>query len=194
MLDPSCKAEFMLDLPFHHGDSYIQKMTKLFLEAYAGHNASDGMMSHSSTMNKSEWGTHDSRESFLKRRKLNSGGSNPSSLDATTPPASVAVNGTSGEELNEMEVYLKEPLATLNLHHPYAIFHWWKMNSDRFPNLSRMARDFLGCPVSTLSNELIFKNSHTLALPEHLANLPFSTLKKILLSRSWLNRSTKMNI
>ena len=37
-----------------------------------------------------------------------------------------------------------------------ALLDFWRMHEKRFPNLARMARQFLGCPASSASVERIF--------------------------------------
>ena len=33
---------------------------------------------------------------------------------------------------------------------------WWKNNAEKFPNVSVMARQYLGCPASSASVERLF--------------------------------------
>ena len=41
----------------------------------------------------------------------------------------------------------------------FDILRWWKMNAKRFPILSRMARDVLVIPISTMTSESYFSTS-----------------------------------
>ncbi len=36
------------------------------------------------------------------------------------------------------------------------ILHWWKSHTSEFPNLSKMARQFLSAPISSASAERLF--------------------------------------
>ncbi|XP_019163642.1 PREDICTED: zinc finger BED domain-containing protein RICESLEEPER 2-like [Ipomoea nil] len=41
----------------------------------------------------------------------------------------------------------------------FDILRWWKLNSERFPTLSKMARDVLAVPISTVVSESAFSTS-----------------------------------
>ena len=41
----------------------------------------------------------------------------------------------------------------------FDILKWWKINSERFPVLSRMARDILAISISTVASEATFRTS-----------------------------------
>ncbi|XP_055961910.1 zinc finger BED domain-containing protein RICESLEEPER 2-like [Mercurialis annua] len=58
---------------------------------------------------------------------------------------------------SELEVYLSE--ATVENDDAFNILKWWKLNSGRFPILSRMARDILVVPISTVASESAFSTS-----------------------------------
>ena len=38
----------------------------------------------------------------------------------------------------------------------FDILRWWKINSERFPILSTLARDVLAVPISTIASEYAF--------------------------------------
>ncbi|XP_055959810.1 zinc finger BED domain-containing protein RICESLEEPER 2-like [Mercurialis annua] len=65
--------------------------------------------------------------------------------------------GEPGSKKSELEVYLSE--ATVENDDGYDILKWWKLNSGRFPILSRMARDVLVVPISTVASESAFSTS-----------------------------------
>ena len=55
---------------------------------------------------------------------------------------------------DEIGEYLKLPqIANTG---EWAGLKWWADNKKRFPNLSRMARQYLGCPASSASVERLF--------------------------------------
>ena len=39
-------------------------------------------------------------------------------------------------------------------------FNWWKMNSDKFPALSKAARKYLGIPATSVRSERMFSSAH----------------------------------
>ncbi|CAG8446528.1 17985_t:CDS:2, partial [Dentiscutata erythropus] len=58
-------------------------------------------------------------------------------------------------ELDELVKYLQEPLVNCNID----ILTFWKLHEKDYPNLSKMARDFLAIPGTSVPVERIFSNS-----------------------------------
>ena len=52
-------------------------------------------------------------------------------------------------ERTELDTYLEDPRVTVRLGENFNVLAWWKKNSDAYPILSLMTRDFLAIPVST---------------------------------------------
>ncbi|XP_050222385.1 zinc finger BED domain-containing protein RICESLEEPER 2-like [Mercurialis annua] len=63
-------------------------------------------------------------------------------------------SGSSFNKKNELDIYLDETI--LEDVDELDIFKWWKLNSERFPILSRMAQDILDVPISTVASESTF--------------------------------------
>jgi hypothetical protein len=59
---------------------------------------------------------------------------------------------TDVDSKNELERYLMEPI--LEGTETDDVLMWWKFNSKKYPNLSRMARDYLAIPGTSASSEL----------------------------------------
>ncbi|XP_019172939.1 PREDICTED: zinc finger BED domain-containing protein RICESLEEPER 2-like [Ipomoea nil] len=57
----------------------------------------------------------------------------------------------------ELQVYLSEKIVEDTP--DFDILRWWKLNSERFPTLSKMARDILAVPISTVASESTFSTS-----------------------------------
>lgn len=58
---------------------------------------------------------------------------------------------------SELDRYLLEPTEADEDENPnFDILSWWKINSPRFPVLSRMVRDVLAVPISTVASESAF--------------------------------------
>ncbi|GER25343.1 BED zinc finger [Striga asiatica] len=53
---------------------------------------------------------------------------------------------------HELENYLETPF-TANIEHT---LQWWHASEDRFPVISRMAKEVLACPASTVAQEQVF--------------------------------------
>ncbi|XP_050217897.1 zinc finger BED domain-containing protein RICESLEEPER 2-like [Mercurialis annua] len=89
--------------------------------------------------------------------------SSVSSSAITRKPASVSKArfkqhrkemGASSSRKSELEVYLNEDLVEDG--DELEVLTWWKQNAHRFPILSKLARDILGVPISTVASESAF--------------------------------------
>ncbi|XP_078156054.1 zinc finger BED domain-containing protein RICESLEEPER 1-like [Carex rostrata] len=56
---------------------------------------------------------------------------------------------------SELDNYLEEPLVVSDEEN-FDILQWWKRNSDLYPTLAKMARDFLAVSISTIASESAF--------------------------------------
>ena len=63
-------------------------------------------------------------------------------------------DGSFGNKKSELDICLFEDIVAEDA--SFDILRWWKVNSDRFPILSRMARDVLSVPISTVASESAF--------------------------------------
>ena len=62
--------------------------------------------------------------------------------------------GFGGSKKTDLDIYLSETV--IKDDGPFDILRWWKMNADRFPILSILARDVLAVPISTVASESTF--------------------------------------
>ena len=65
-------------------------------------------------------------------------------------------SGVGGSKKSELESYLSESCIDMEEEGKFNILKWWRLNSERFPVLSKMARDILAIPISTVSSESTF--------------------------------------
>jgi hypothetical protein len=65
------------------------------------------------------------------------------------------------------------------------VIAWWKKNSDAYPILSLMARDFLAIPVSTVSSESAFSAAGRI-LGKNRTSLSPETLEALICAKDWL--------
>ncbi|XP_031120376.1 zinc finger BED domain-containing protein RICESLEEPER 2-like [Ipomoea triloba] len=72
----------------------------------------------------------------LKRQRMESGGSS---------------------KQTELQVYLSENI--MDDKEDFDVLRWWKLNSERLPILSKIARDVLAVPISTVASESAFSTS-----------------------------------
>ncbi len=61
---------------------------------------------------------------------------------------------------SDFDVYLSEPVTTH--HSKFNVLDYWKIDSDTFPNLSRMARDYLAVPGTFTPSERAFSGGRQL--------------------------------
>ncbi len=62
-------------------------------------------------------------------------------------------------DTKEAEVYLSLPQLDNNTLRDEDVLDWWKIHQTMFPNLSRMARQFLALPASSAGVERLFSRS-----------------------------------
>ena len=67
----------------------------------------------------------------------------------------------------------------------FDLLNWWKVNGLKYPNLQRLARDFLAVPASTVASESAFSASGRLVSP-HRNRLHPKTLEALMCAQSWL--------
>ena len=180
VLDPRDKVEYMEDLMKEmygdsHGKSCFEKVKSklnLLFEEYVS-TYSESIPSTSSTMMpppppvQSEnvfVGRVQSRvRTQLKKQKMESG----SSLN----------------KKSELEVYLNE--ATIDNTDDFDILRWWKVNSERIPILSKVARDILVVPISTVASESTFSTTG-MVLDNFMSSLTPKIVEALICTQDWL--------
>ncbi|KAI3790293.1 hypothetical protein L2E82_03235 [Cichorium intybus] len=65
------------------------------------------------------------------------------------------MESTSQQSKSELDQYLEESL--LPRIHEFDVMGWWKLNKSKYPILSKMARDILTIPVSSVGPESVFE-------------------------------------
>lgn len=85
------------------------------------------------------------------------------------------------ETKSELEQYLDEPLFPLN----GSILDWCKVNSPKYPTLSRMARDILAILVTSVPSECAFSTGGRI-IDDQRASLDAETVEALLCMEDWL--------
>ncbi|KAA0048411.1 transposase [Cucumis melo var. makuwa] len=98
--------------------------------------------------------------------------------DATTP----FKQGSS-----EIDIYFLE--ANVRTEGDVDILQWWKMNSDQFEVLGRMARDILAIPVSTVASKLAFSTGGRVVDSSRCSLAP-KIVDALICTQNWLNSDT----
>ena len=91
---------------------------------------------------------------------------------------------------SEMDVYLEEE--SENDVKGFDVLAWWKCNSEKFPILSAMARDFLAIPLSTVSSESAFSCGGRI-LGDHRSSLTPHMLEALVCAKDWLFKAKVPN-
>jgi hypothetical protein len=94
-------------------------------------------------------------------------------------------NSMASAERSELDTYLEDPRVVVRPDERFNVLAWWKKNSDVFPILSLMARDFLSIPVSTVSSESAFSAAGRI-LGKNRTSLAPETLEALICVKDWL--------
>ena len=87
---------------------------------------------------------------------------------------------------SELDVYLEEKLhPSKNTNDEFNVLQWWKHSSSKFPILSRMARDILAIPVSSVASESAFSTGGRVLSPFRSSLLP-STIEALICTQDWI--------
>ncbi|KAL5718162.1 hypothetical protein ACHQM5_011097 [Ranunculus cassubicifolius] len=86
------------------------------------------------------------------------------------------------ETKSELDLYLDESLSPLK---ELSILDWWKINSPKYPTLSKMARDILCIPVSSVPSEAAFSSGGRV-VSDSRASLSHNSIEALVYGESWL--------
>nr|GEU70033.1 zinc finger BED domain-containing protein DAYSLEEPER-like [Tanacetum cinerariifolium] len=90
---------------------------------------------------------------------------------------------TSQQSKSELDQYLEESL--LPRVHEFDVVGWWKLNKVKYPTLSKMARDILTVPVSTVVPDLVFDTERK-EMDKYRCSLRPETVEAIVCAKDWL--------
>ncbi|XP_055961537.1 zinc finger BED domain-containing protein RICESLEEPER 2-like [Mercurialis annua] len=139
-------------------------------------------------------------EVLYKKELANTGGNSPSpELVGQSSQANsvlkerylqqmLETGGVSGSKKTELDIYLSEAVVANDPH--FDILRWWKLNSERFPVLSRMARDILAVPVSTVASESAFSTGGRV-LDDFRSCLTPKIVEALVCTQDWLRDPSK---
>ncbi|XP_047074183.1 zinc finger BED domain-containing protein RICESLEEPER 2-like [Lolium rigidum] len=90
---------------------------------------------------------------------------------------------------SELEQYLDETLTPRT--QEFDILEWWKLNTIRFPTLSKMARDVLAIPVSTVTagSSIFSAGTGSRMLDEYRSSLRPEIVEALVCAKDWLPHS-----
>jgi len=93
-------------------------------------------------------------------------------------------NLDSRSKKTELATYLEDSRVLVRPDENFNVIAWWKKNSDAYPILSLMARDFLAIPVSTVSSESAFSAAGRI-LGKNRTSLAPETLEALICAKDW---------
>ncbi|XP_052483904.1 zinc finger BED domain-containing protein RICESLEEPER 3-like [Gossypium raimondii] len=91
------------------------------------------------------------------------------------------------DKTSELDKYLAE--ANEEFVEDFDILLWWKVNSPRFPTLSKIARDVLAIPVSTVASESAFSTGGCV-LDQYRSSLTPKIVQALVCTQDWIRRSS----
>lgn len=99
-------------------------------------------------------------------------------------------NGEHGRKKNELEIYLSEAIVEGDEDSDFDVLLWWKRNSERFPTLSKLARDILAVPISTVASESAFSTSGRVLDP-FISSLTPKMVEALICAQDWMRLPNK---
>ncbi|KAL9223973.1 hypothetical protein vseg_000052 [Gypsophila vaccaria] len=94
---------------------------------------------------------------------------------------------TSQQMKSELDQYLEESL--LPRVQDFDVLGWWKLNKIKYPTLSKMARDILSVPLSTVASESVF-DTVPKEMDSYRCSLRPETVEALICAKDWLQQTT----
>lgn len=92
---------------------------------------------------------------------------------------------------SELDLYLSESNLEETNDGTFDLLRWWKLNSERFPILSSMARNVLAIPMSTVALKSAFSASGRV-LDCFRSCLAPKLVQALICTQDWLRRPNQM--
>ncbi|XP_062144580.1 zinc finger BED domain-containing protein RICESLEEPER 3-like [Alnus glutinosa] len=86
---------------------------------------------------------------------------------------------------SELEMYLEEGVYIPNKNIEFNALDWWKANTLKYNVLSKVAKDILSTPITTITSESTFSAGGRVINP-HRASLLTETVQKLLCGADWV--------
>ncbi|XP_062155266.1 zinc finger BED domain-containing protein RICESLEEPER 2-like [Alnus glutinosa] len=86
---------------------------------------------------------------------------------------------------SELEMYLEEGVYIPNKNIEFNALDWWKANTLKYNVLSKVAKDILSTPITTVTSESTFSAGGRVIDP-HRASLSTETVQKLLCGADWV--------
>jgi len=92
---------------------------------------------------------------------------------------------------SELDKHLSEDNEELSK--SFDIMKWWKNNATRFPIMSRMARDLLAIPISTVASESAFSSGGR-TLDDFRTSLTPTMVERLVCTNDWLRGNNYISV
>lgn len=89
---------------------------------------------------------------------------------------------------NPWKSELKEYLSMKRVDEKTDVLSWWKLHSNTFPHLSKMAQDLFSIMATSVPSERTFSRA-SLILRKHRNRLNHTSMRSLVCLNSWLNLS-----
>uniref|UniRef100_A0A7N0TZ45 BED-type domain-containing protein n=1 Tax=Kalanchoe fedtschenkoi TaxID=63787 RepID=A0A7N0TZ45_KALFE len=89
----------------------------------------------------------------------------------------------SQQSRSELDMYLEESL--LPRLQDFDVSNWWYLNKTKYPTLSKLARDILSLPVSTVTGDSVF-DTEPKEMDPYRSSLRPETVEAIICTKDWL--------
>lgn len=98
------------------------------------------------------------------------------------------------ESATELELYLAENVESPKVFSgtEYDVLSWWKVNAQKYPVLSQVAKDVLAMQISSVASESAFSTSGRI-LDSTQSCLTHYTIEVLMCTEQWLKRVIRMN-
>ncbi|KAJ3706101.1 hypothetical protein LUZ61_009806 [Rhynchospora tenuis] len=181
VLDPRCKIDvieyYMTELCPQACGSFInnlrncmKEMFNEYVEAYA-----DGP-------------SDQNQDRLSMRKKQGASTSNMISNSRAALKDFLKEKKNSDAPKSELDEYLGTDRDHASVDEEFDILTWWKMQVPKYPILSRLARDILAVPISTVASESAFNMSGRVLSPSR-SNLSDESIEALLCAQDWLRAS-----
>ncbi|KAJ1701202.1 hypothetical protein LUZ63_000981 [Rhynchospora breviuscula] len=102
------------------------------------------------------------------------------------------MNGESRSK-SDLEVYLEEPPFVPEGGRPFDVLVWWCQNCSKFPILSKLAKDVLCIPVTTVASESAFSAGGRV-LDDYRSSLSKDMVELLVCGGDWLRAASKSTV
>ncbi|XP_049935982.1 zinc finger BED domain-containing protein RICESLEEPER 1-like isoform X2 [Nymphaea colorata] len=85
----------------------------------------------------------------------------------------------------DLEAYLTDPIERSRPNEDFNILSWWKANENKYRVLSKMARDILAIPISTVASESAFSTAGRIINDYRCSTTP-ETVEALVCTQSWI--------